>query len=516
VEKAPLSDLTVLARERQSPEDTCRVPQPSFHWKTRVLLPVLILSGFLSLLLVASFDTLAPAVEVKFTPVIVKSQQGRVAGAVTVQAAGWVEADPYKSYVTALADGVVREVLVLEGQAVEKDQVVARLVDDDARLSLQRAEADVHTLEAGLASARADREAAKTEWENPVDRRRSIDVADAELKEARASLEQTAADIVREEAVLEQEKSDYDRAVPLHKAASISEAELVRMRSKFNAQKAKVESTRFQHSLIRARIAKHEADLTAALENMKLRIEERRKLDQSQAAVMKAEAELARAKAALDEAHLRLERMDIKAPVAGVVMRRLTEPGSKLVFNVDNQLSANVLSLYNPKSLQVRVDVPLADVMKIGVGQDAEVVVDVLPDRVFSGTVTRVLHEANIQKNTLEVKVAVTDPAPELRPEMLARVRFLARSDSSQEQSRQSVFAPAGAFRSTGGTVTAWLLVNQDGDRGIARSRTVRLGRTQTDGWVEVLEGLQPGDLLITQSASELKDHKRVKILGES
>ena len=99
---------------------------------------------------------------------------------------------------------------------------------------------------------------------------------------------------------------------------------------------------------------------------------------------------------------------------------------------------------------------------------------------------------------------------------MLARVRFLARSDASKEQTRQIVFAPAKAFHNTSGTVTAWLLVNLEGDHGIARERTVRLGRTQTDGWVEVLEGLQPGDLLITQFASELKDRKRVKVLGES
>ncbi len=377
-------------------------------------------------------------------------------------------------------------------------------------------EAEVHTLEAALASARADREAAKTEWENPVDRRRAIDVAAAELKEARASLEQVAAEMVREEAILEQDKSDYDRAAPLYKAASISEAELVRVRSKFNAQKAKVESTRLQHSLVRARIAKREADLTAALDNMKLRIEERRKLEQSKAAVMRSEAELSRARAVLGEAQLRLERMEIRAPVAGMVMRRLTEPGSKVVFNVDHPASAQVFTLYDPKCLQVRVDVPLSEVTRIGVGQAAEVVVDVLPDRVFSGTVTRVLYEANIQKNTLEVKVAITDPAPELRPEMLARVRFLARSDASKEQTRQIVFAPAAAFHNTGGTTAAWVLADLEGDRGIARARTVRLGRTQTNGWVEVLEGLQPGDLLITQFASDLKDQKRVKVLGES
>jgi multidrug resistance efflux pump len=102
--------------------------------------------------------------------------------------------------------------------------------------------------------------------------------------------------------------------------------------------------------------------------------------------------------------------MEIRSPIDGMVMSRLTEPGSKVVVISDNPGSARVLSVYDPRKLQVRVDVPLAETGKVGVGQQADIVVDVLPDRNFSGTVTRVLHEANIQKNTLEVKVAIENP----------------------------------------------------------------------------------------------------------
>jgi HlyD family secretion protein len=482
----------------------------------RILIPCGIVGGFVALLTAFSYEALVPVPRVRFTPVIVKRVQGPVAGTAVVQAAGWVEADPYKSYVTALSDGIVREVLLLEGEPVAKDQVVARLVDDDAKLALQRAEAEVQTREAGLMAAKADLQAAKTEWENPTERRRSVDVADAELKENRAALEQSAVDIVMEEAVLEQTKSDYDRAVPLEKAATMAVAELIRIRSRYNAQKAKLDSTRLRHTVIVARIAKNEADLIAAQEHMRLRTEERRKLDRAQSAVIEAQAELTRSLAARDEARLRLERMDIRSPASGIVMKRLTEPGSKLVITVDSPVSAQVLSLYNPSRLQVRVDVPLAEVAKVGVGQLVEVMVEVLPDRVFSGTVTRVLHEANIQKNTLEVKVAIADPAPELRPEMLARVKFLEKSDVQPGQARQGVFAPAAAFHSEGGTVTAWVLKDYDGDRGSAKSRSVKLGVKQADGWVEVVEGLQPSDRVITQSSDELKDGRRVRVMGES
>ncbi len=74
----------------------------------------------------------------------------------------------------------------------------------------------------------------------------------------------------------------------------------------------------------------------------------------------------------------------------------------------------------------MRVDVPLVDAGKISVGQEAEIVVEVLPDKPFSGTVTRVMHEANIQKKHSGGQLFWGPPDPVLRPEMLARVKFLA------------------------------------------------------------------------------------------
>ena len=55
--------------------------------------------------------------------------------------------------------------------------------------------------------------------------------------------------------------------------------------------------------------------------------------------------------------------MTITAPISGYVQRRLKAPGDKVMPGGDNPGSAHVLSLYDPKKLQVRVDVPLADAL---------------------------------------------------------------------------------------------------------------------------------------------------------
>ncbi len=511
-----LSHLKNLSLKKDAQPSEEGLPRPRLRWKTRILVPGLILGGLLALLTATAYEEIVPAGEVHAVSVLMKkTQAGQAAGAVVVQAAGWIEADPYKSYVTALADGVVSEVLVLEGQQVQKGQVVARLVDEDARLAHQAGEARVREAEAALEAARADLSAAQTEWENPVERKRAIEVYEASLGETAATLEQIAAEIVVEESKLEHAKSEYDRGVPLHNSNSISESHLVRLRSEFNAQKAKLEATRRRHAATKELVAKFEAELRAAKEFMRLRTEERLKLERAQAAVVKAEASLSQVRTALAEAKLRLERMEVRSPMDGIVMKRLTEPGSKVIMNVDNAGSARVLSLYDPQHLQVRVDVPLADAAKIGVGQPAEVLVEILPDRTFHGAATRVLHEANIQKNTLEVKVVLTAPEPMLRPEMIARVRFLARQDATKADESERVFVPESAVRREAGASTTWIVKDFDGQRGIAETRAVQLGVTRSEGWIDVIEGLRAGDLVVTRSSSEMKNGGKVRVITE-
>ncbi|MDQ7784693.1 MAG: efflux RND transporter periplasmic adaptor subunit [Desulfomonilaceae bacterium] len=515
MEESRLHVLKSAAEERPMSEADGAVPRPRFNWKTRVLAPGLVLGGFALLLGVSAYEELVPPLTVHASPVVLKSAQSTVSGAVTVQAAGWVEADPYKSYVTALTDGIVNQVLVLEGEQVKQGQVAARLVDEDARLAARRAQDKVKELEAVLAAERAELAAAETEWKNPVERTRAVAVAKARVAESKATLKQIASEIAVEESNLEHSKSQYDRGVALRSSGSVSEQEFIRLRSQYNAQTSKIAALRMRGAAETELMARHQADLSAAEEHMTLRTEERRKLDRARAATLQAEAALSQARTALAEADLRLERTEIRSPMDGIVMGRLTEPGSKVVVLSDNPGSARVLSLYDPARLQVRVDVPLSDAAKVSVGQQAEVTVEVLPDRHFSGTVTRVLHEANIQKNTLEVKVAVADPDPRLRPEMLARVKLLARPSPDADTHTHRVFAPENAIRGTGSNATAWTVRIVDRDRGIVLPVPVKLGTGKTDGWVDVLDGLQPGDLVVTSSVAELSNGKKVKVVTD-
>ena len=218
-------------------------------------------------------------------------------------------------------------------------------------------------------------------------------------------------------------------------------------------------------------------------------------------------------KASLDTARLRLERCRIKTPVDGVVIERLTSPGSRVSFG-DGPHTAHVIHLYDPEKLQVRADIPLADAAKVGVGQAAEIVIDLLPDTVFQGVVTRFVHRADIAKNTIEAKVRILDPSPLLKPDMLARVRILEAGSSESIttiRTRTRVFAPVEAVQNG----VAWVVGDRQGDRGIAMRRTIKIGDRIADGWIDIVDGLRPGDLIIVDETPVQDEPIRVTVEGE-
>jgi RND family efflux transporter MFP subunit len=481
------------------------IPPPASRWRTRVLLPAAVLAAFAAVIGVAARDLVFPGTAVRVVPVVVKAPDAAAAasggGAVTSQAAGWVEADPFPVYVPALADGIVAEVLVLEGARVEKGQVVARLVAEDARLALDRAEA-------ALRDAVASRETAEKDLATLVERKRALATAEAAVEEAGAMLRENAAESAAAAARIRNQEEVVASGEALVEANATDRLTLVRDRSELDALRASADALAAKRKVLEARRDAARAGRDAAAENLRLLLPER-------LAVERARAAEAGARAARDEAALRLERMEVRAPETGVVQQRMVAPGAKVMALMDDPHSNHVVHLYDPARLQVRVDVPLAEAARVGVGTRARIVVEVLPDRVFRGEVTRIVHEADLQKNTLQVKVRIEDPAPEIKPEMLARAQFLAAAPAEGERSGAAprVFAPSRLLAPAGTGKAKALVVGGDG---VAALREVALGAGREGDWVEVTSGLAPGDRLVDAPPGSVRDGERVRVTGET
>lgn len=542
------SELHILRRGAQ-PTGNTDVPLPGVRWKSRIVLPGLILLAMLVIIAWALRGVLTPTLEVQVVPVVAKntanvSSTGSKSDSevslrdlpVVCQASGWLEAAPYSINVSALANGIIDKVLVLEGQTVKAGQVLVTMIDDDAKLEVQRFEAEYASAVARMKASHARLKAAQSDWDNPIERKRKLAVTEADLVEAKAELERLPSEIRVEQARCDELKDEANRMKLARKKGVATDFELKGADFRYESQLAKLQATQQTKAILEAKVKRLEAEVIAARKHLKLRIQERQALEEGKAAVAQAKADLKNIEVRLAEAKLRLSRMKVTSPVDGVVQQRLRSPGDKLMVQADVSTSAHVVSLYDPSKMQVRVDVPLADVAKVGVGQRAIVRVDMdtdrEEDREFTGKLTRIVHHADIQKNTLEVKVAIDAPSALLKPEMLARVKFLARpasqrsaaSDSTNANkssgspvdsgSMQRLFVPAALVEKTGQAEGfVWRVNRKDST---AEKVIVRLGRHGKDQWVQVRDGLNPGDRIIDADPQSLQAGLRVKIVGES
>lgn len=431
-----------------------------------------------------------------------------------VQAAGWLEAEPYFVAATALTDGIIEEMLVLEGDRVEVNQPLARMVDEDATLRLARANADHEAARAAVDLALARLAAAEQNWQSPYELERAVANTQAKLDELRARLAQLPSLIRTEQALLIKAQEELKSIETAYTNDAASEIEFIAAREAVNAQNARLDATKAQEGILNASIAQTSADLNAAQQALELRIDDRQQLDSARAQVKLAEGELAHRAAVRDEANLELNRMTIRAPIAGFVQRRLKAPGDKVLRGMDDPYSAHIAHIYDPSKLQVRVDVPLADASQVFKGQRCEIVVEVLPDRVFEGEVLIVTHEADLQKNTLQIKVRVIDPDPVLRPEMLTRVKFLPEQSTTQTPLRtsQSVRVPSTVLDTRSSTERVWIVTERANGRGVLQPITVERVDEQ-NGWVTLSGDLQPGAIMAADPA-RCSPGERVRIVA--
>jgi len=132
-----------------------------------------------------------------------------------------------------------------------------------------------------------------------------------------------------------------------------------------------------------------------------------------------------------------------------------------------------------------------SDIALFHLGQHVEVKVMAYPDRAFRGEISKIYASVDPDTHRATIRSEISDPRNELRPGMLAN--FIIRVKKPVE----AMSIPAnGVVRESDGTMTAWVTTN----RKHFSQRVIKTG-LRTDGQVEILEGLQPGELVVTDGA---------------
>lgn len=255
-------------------------------------------------------------------------------GPTLIAAPGRVEAVSEEVRVSSELSGRLKTVNVEEGDRVERGQVLAEIENDDYLARVTEARAMVEQREAEL---RRTVNGSRTE----------------ERREAEASLQAA-------EAVLNNAKSEAQRRRGLADRNVISRDEADRYERAYQVAQAQHEQA-----------AQHFALVDAAA----------REEDRAHA-----EAEVATAKAQLAEACAYLKKSYIRAPINGVVLRKLRHTGE----SVSTQFDSPVITMADDAVLRVRLDVDESDVSKLQVGQRAYVTAEAYGTHKFWGRVIRV------------------------------------------------------------------------------------------------------------------------------
>lgn len=239
-------------------------------------------------------------------------------------------------------------------------------------------------------------------------------------------------------------------------------------------------------------------------------------LEAAEARYLKAKASIAAQEAShkaalaqLREAQINLSYSFIRAPFDAVVLTKNADVGDIVTpLGAAANAKAAVVTIADMSSLQVEVDVSESNIDKVNIDQPCEIQLDALPDKRFKGKVHKIVPTADRSKASVLVKIAFLENDPKILPEMGAKVAFLSRELSAEEQV-PIVAIPAEAVIDQGGVGMVYVV--QDGR---AESAAIRTGR-RIGAASEVLAGVNVGDKVILAPLNLVEHGAKVKLKGE-
>lgn len=236
----------------------------------------------------------------------------------------------------------------------------------------------------------------------------------------------------------------------------------------------------------------------------------------AEVALEQARESVAQSRANLAKARDDLEKTTVYAPISGRVIALNAEEGEVVVSGTMNNPASVIATIADLSEVLAVVDVDETEIVDVSVGQEAELVVDAMPDRELSGRVVEVgssgFSRADQRDVTFfNVKVLFAEPVEALKPGMSVRASIVTEvaEDALVVPIQAVVDRPPLAPEDGAGGADA---VDDDGDDpeageeipvvflaedGEARQRPVETGITDATH-VQLTSGVEAGQRVIT------------------
>lgn len=376
----------------------------------------------------------------KIVPIqVAKVQRGEINSLLTVS--GLVE--PKESVrVFSKTVGQVKEILVQEGDQVKKDTILMRLDDEQIRLQVAQARANLDSAQASLERIKAGA------------RPQEVSQVEAAVRQAKINMDSA--------------EENYLKMQKLFSEGAISEQQ-------HDQAKNQLEITRAQYQ--------------SASESYKLITEGASAQD-----IRAVEAQVRQAQSALELAQSQLNNSIIKAPISGSVTSISVKTGELASSAIP------LLSILDISELSVKTGISEKDIGVVQIGQEAEIFIDAFPREKFSGEVASKGVLVDPVSKTMEIKIRIKEPPVVIPPGVFARANIIT------EHNTDALIIPSTALTRKADGLFVFVLENDEQtvkrrsiSTGITQGNRVEVLDGLTDNEIVVILGnisLEEGDLV--------------------
>ena len=254
--------------------------------------------------------------------------------------------------------------------------------------------------------------------------------------------------------------------------------------------------------LPRAQIQQSQAELSIAQANHKRNQElvaqgfiSQRSVDESAANLEVAQAKLALAQATA-------QRLKIVAPFDGIAGIRGVNVGDYLKDGAD------IVNIEDLDAVYVDFRLPERLQSKVRPGQTAQVTFDALPGVRYAALVQAISPQIDPDGRAIAVRGCIDNRRLQLRPGMFARVTTVFSERSDARVVPEEAIVPDGSS-----PYVLKVVEGKEPGSKVTRRTPVQLG-VRSPGWVEVLDGLSAGDLVVTAGQQRIrKDGTEVRVV---
>lgn len=218
----------------------------------------------------------------------------------------------------------------------------------------------------------------------------------------------------------------------------------------------------------------------------------KQQLDQAKLAMVNAKAQLT-------QANINIGDTRIKAPISGFINKKYIEPGSILT----GMPATALFDIVNVSKLKLKVTVNESQVASLKLGNNATIAASVFPDKSFTGKITFIASKADETLNfPIEIEVA-NNPNNEIKAGMYGTATF--GTNTAKQAEVKTI--PRTAFVGSVSSNQVFVVNNN-----VATLKKIVAGRIFGDK-VEILDGLNDGDVVVTSGQINLSDNTKVSIV---